>query len=160
MSKAAITVSAAPDVWQAADWQRLWLSLWTQKRSWRSLALVPAGPGATPQTFLQIAVALARTGTIHTKIPIHVADATQVQLGQLEPFSAELTSHIGDEEMMVIALSPLDENVTALPLAKQADCALLCVVLGEMSGADARKTVSQIGASHFIGSAVFRLPSR
>jgi len=50
--------------------------------------------------------------------------------------------------------------VTSVSLAKSADAALLCVVLGEMSTTDAKKTVEQIGAAHFIGSAVFRLPKK
>lgn len=160
MSNVAITVSAAPNVWQAADWQRLWLAIWSQKRRWRSLAILPAGPGASPETILQIAVALARTGTVHTGLAIHVADATRVTLAQLEPFAEGLSWHMRDNEMMILALSSLTDNVTSLSLAKQSDCALLCVVLGEMSGGEARKTVAQIGVPHFIGSAVFRLPAR
>lgn len=160
MSNVAITSFAAPDVWQAADWQRLWLATWTKKKRWRSLALVPAGPGVPPETVVQIAVALARTGMVHTGAPIHVADATRVTLPQLEPFSEALATQMRDHDMMVLALSPLSENVTSLSLAKAADCALLCVVLGQMSSAEAKKTVTQIGAPHFIGSAAFRLPPR
>jgi hypothetical protein len=161
MSNVAITVSAAPDLWQAADWQRLWLATRTEnKRRWRSLALVPAGPGASPETLLQIAVTLAHTGMVHVGLPIHVADATRVTLPELVPFSEGLAAHMRDTEMMVLALSALSENVTSLALAKAADCALLCVVQGEMSTADARKTVAQIGAAHFIGSAIFRVASK
>jgi hypothetical protein len=156
MSNGAITVSSSSEVWQAPEWQRLWLSTRTKKKSWRSIALVPAGPGTSPETFVQIALSLARTGMVHVGTPIHVADATRITLGQLEPFSEGLASHVRDAEMMVLALSALSDNVTSLPLAKAADCALLCVVLGEMSASDAKATIAQIGASHFIGSAVFR----
>jgi len=160
MSNVAITTSAAPDLWQMADWQRLWLSTRTEKRRWRSMALVPAGPGVTPETMLQIAVTLAHTGMVHLGAPIHVADATRITLSQLVPFSEELAWHMRETEMMLLALSALSENVTSISLAKTADCALLCVVLGQMSTADAKKTVAQVGASHFIGSAVFRLPPK
>ncbi len=160
MSNVAITTSAAPDLWQTADWQRLWLSTRTEKKRWRSLALVPAGPGASPETMLQIAVTLAHTGMVHLGAPIHVADATRITLAQLVPFSEELTLHMRDTEMMLLALSALTENVTSISLAKAADAALLCVVLGDMSTSDAKKTVAQIGANHFIGSAVFRLPPK
>ncbi len=157
MSNVAITVSAAPDLWRASDWQRLWLSTRSHKRRWRSLALVPAGPGASPETLLQIATTLAHTGMVHVGQPIHVADATRVSLAQLVPFSEGLAWHMQEAEMMVLALSALTDNVTSLSLAKAADCALLCVVLGEMSAADAKKTVAEVGASHFIGSAIFRV---
>jgi hypothetical protein len=61
---------------------------------------------------------------------------------------------------MVVALCSLRENQTSLALAKAADCALLCVLLGEMSSPDARSTVSQVGPAHFIGSAVFHLSAK
>lgn len=109
---------------------------------------------------MQIAFALARTGMVHVGAPIHVADATRVSLAQLEPFREGLEWHMRDGEIMILALSALSENVTSLPLAKTADKALLCVVLGEMATADAKKTVAQIGAGHFIGSGIFRQPPR
>lgn len=158
MSNVAITVSAAPDHWQAPDWQRLWLATRTERRPWRSLALVPAGPGASPEMMMQIAVNLAQTGMVHVGSPIHVADATRVTLPQLVPFSEGIAWHMRESEMMVLALSALSENVTSLPLAKAADAALLCVVMGAMSAADAKKTVTEIGPAHFIGSALFRAP--
>ena len=159
MSNLAITVSEAPELWQEPDWQRLWLATRTEKKKrWRSLALIPAGPGVSPETMLRIAVTLAHTGMVHVGSPIHVADATRVTLADLVPFSEGLAYHMRDSEMMVLALSALTENVTSLSLAKAADCALLCVVLGQMSTGDARKTVAQVGPSHFIGSAVFQAP--
>jgi len=160
MSNVAITVAEAPDLWRVTDWQRLWLATRNEKRRWRSMALVPAGPGVSPETMMQIAVALAHTGMVHVGMPIHVADATRVTLADLVPFSEGLAYHMRETEMMVLALSALTENVTSLPLAKAADCALLCVVPGEMSTADAKKTVAQVGPAHFVGSAVFRLPSK
>jgi hypothetical protein len=160
MSNAAITVSVSPDVWQATDWQRLWRSISGTERSWRSLAVVPGSPAASPDTCLQIAVALAQTGTAHLKTAIHVANATQLEPAQIAQFSGDLRQHMGQTERMVVALSALRVNKSSLPLAKAADCALLCVLLGEMSSPHARSTVAQIGASHFIGSAVFHLPPK
>ena len=157
MNSAAITVAKMPDVWREADWQRLWLSIWSKKRQWSSLALIPAGPGTAPEVLVRIAVALARTGTLHVKTPIHVADATRITLAELEPFSEEVAWYTGNKEMTILALPALNENVTALPLAKGADCSLLCVALGDMKVADAKQTVAQIGVSNFIGSAIFRL---
>lgn len=157
MSNVAISVAAAPDLWRAEDWQRLWLSTRANKKGWRSLALVPAGPGVSPELLLQIATTLAHTGMVHVGQPIHVADATRVSLADLVPFSEGLAWHMRDTEMMLLALSALNENVTSLPLAKAADCALLCVVPGAMTMADAKKTVAEVGAGHFIGSAIFRL---
>jgi hypothetical protein len=160
MSNVAITVSGAPDHWRVEDWQRLWLAARSDTRRWRSLALVPAGPGVSPEILLQIAVTLAHTGMVHVGLPIHVADATRVTLADLVPFSESLAENMRESEMMVLALSALTDNVTSLSLARSADAALLCVVQNEMSVSDAKRTVAQVGANHFIGSAVFKLPPK
>ena len=144
--------------WQAADWQQLWLSIWAKKRPWRSLAIVPAGPGASSATIMQIAISMANAGNLYVKKPIHVADAAGiVQTRQIAPFSAELARYIDEPALVLLALPPLQESATALTLARAADCALLCVVQGAMVRSAAKKTVGQIGQAHFIGSAMFHL---
>jgi hypothetical protein len=160
MSNAAITISVGPEVWHATDWQRLWRSISSTQRRWHSLALVPGGPGASPEVCLQVAVALAQTGMTHLRTAIHVADATRIAPAELAQFSTDLRQHVRQAEKMIVALSALSENSSSLGLAKAADSALLCVLLGAMSSPDARDTVSQIGAGHFIGSAVFHLPPK
>lgn len=141
--------------WSGAEWQRLWLSTRTNRREWRSLAVVPAAPGASPQTILQITTSLARTGMVHLGTPIHVADATGITLAQLEPFTEVLNAYVQQGDIVLVALNPLADAVTALPLIKATDAALLCVVRGAMSLAQSKETVTQVGASHFIGSAMF-----
>jgi hypothetical protein len=144
--------------WQAADWHRLWLSIWAKKRHWRSLALVPAGPGLAPDKLRQIAITLANSGSVYAKKPIHVADATGILTQQQrESFSTDLAHYVGHSELVVIVLPALADSALSLDLAKAADCALLCVVRGEMASADAKKTIAKIGAPHFIGSALFQL---
>lgn len=145
--------------WRNADWQRLWLASQLPGRPWRSLALVPAGPGTVRELTLQVAVGLAHTGMTHLSIPIHVADATRVTLQQLVPFLDEVRAYTEDAGMILVALPPVDESVTSVSLAQAADCALLCVQLGHMSTSDAKKTVERIGHQRFIGSAVFRAKS-
>lgn len=142
--------------WQAADWQRLWLSIWAKKRPWRSLAIVPAGPGSPPETIVQIAVAMANAGNLYVKTPIHVADASGiVHPTQVVSFSDQLSRHLAEPALVLVALPAISESATALRLAKSADCALLCVLRGEMGRRDAKKTVAQIGQAHFLGSALF-----
>lgn len=145
--------------WKNPDWQQLWLASQANGRDWRSLALVPAGPGATPEQILQIAVTLAHTGMTHLGMPIHVADATRISLPQLVQFSEELSQYTQPSGMVLVALSALSDNVTSITLAKAADCALLCVLLDKMSIKEGKKTIERIGAKRFIGSAVFRAPA-
>jgi len=163
MNELQVTTSAAlahatTSAWRRADWQRLWLAMQAQKRAWRTLALVPAGAGATPGLMQHVATTLAHTGMAHLGAPIHVADATEIQLEQLVQFTDELQRYTEGAGQILVALPALNESVTALSLAQSSDCALLCVVLDRMAVAQARETVSRIGAKRFIGSAVFRAP--
>jgi hypothetical protein len=145
--------------WRSPDWQRLWLACQVQRRTWRSMAIVPAGPGASPDAIVDLAMTLAHTGMLHLGQPIHVADATRITLPQLVQFSEEIEHYTAGTGMIILALAALSENVTSLSLAQSADCALLCVLLEQMATADAKKTIESIGQKRFIGSAVFK-PSR
>ena len=150
----ALEVRRAPqEAWRDADWQKLWLLL--KARSWTSLAIVPGGTGAPPEFTLTIAVTLARIGVLHLGTPIHVADGTNVPLGRLEQFLEEVHRLNRDGDLVLIALPSLDESPTAAALAQKANLSLLCILLGVMSSADAKRTIDRIGRSSFLGSAVF-----
>jgi hypothetical protein len=148
--------SAAIAPWQDQDWQKLWLATQEQERPWRSLALIPAGPGFSNEVMLQIAVTLAHTGMMHLGGAIHVADGTRVRLADMIDFAEEIERCTQNNDMVVIALAAMNDNVTSVSIAQAADCALLCVLRGEMRTAHARKTIQEIGSDHFLGSAMFR----
>jgi hypothetical protein len=141
------------EAWRNQEWQKLWLAI--QARSWRSLAVVPAGPGAPADFTVTVATTLARTGMTHLSTPIHVADATRLPLAHLVSFAEELQRYSKEGEIVLVALAAAKENPISISLAQSADAALLCVLMEEMSSADAKRTVSRIGAARFIGSAVF-----
>lgn len=162
VTKSGAIVRSSPDAepWRRPDWQSLWLA--SQARPWKSLALIPAGPGAPPEMLVQVAVTLARTGMVHLGAPIHVADATRITLAQLAAFTAELEHYAQQNAMILIALPAFSENVTSFSLAQSADLSLLLVLLQHMAVAEAKKTVDRVGAQRFIGSVVLRpgdLPS-
>jgi hypothetical protein len=140
-------------IWRDPDWQKLWLSL--LKRSWSSLALVPASVGAPADFTLSVAINLARIGLLHLGIPIQVADGTQIPLVHLAQFQAEVARLKGDKELVLLALAPVNENPITVPLAQAADAAVLCIVLEAMSYSQSKKTIERIGAQRFLGSAVF-----
>jgi hypothetical protein len=140
--------------WRDPDWQRLWLAV--ESRPWRSLALVPAGQGASPNFTLVIAVALSRTGMVHLGSPIQVADATRVQLNQLTPFLEELRRCTSTGERLIVALPSTEASPVTGSIAHSVDAALLCVMLDRMTSAQAQNTVKLVGASRFLGSAIFR----
>jgi hypothetical protein len=142
-------------LWHDPDWQKLWLSV--MKRPWSSLALVPASAGAPADFMLSVAINLARIGLLHLGIPIQVADGTQIPLSRLAQFQAEVARLKNDKELLLIALAPVNDNPITVPLAQDADAAVLCIVLDSMSFSQAKKTIDRVGAPRFIGSAVFHL---
>lgn len=158
MDNLAITYTSADDHWRAPDWQQLWLAVRADPaRRWRSLAVVPAGPGMPVDMVKWIAVNLAHTGMVHVRAPIHVADATALSLDQVAPFSKAVFEHAQRNELVIVALSSLADNVVTKAMAKLVDAALLAVLMGGMRPNDARKTVGEIGSSRFLGSAAFRI---
>jgi hypothetical protein len=138
--------------WQDAEWQRLWLAI--EARPWRTLALIPAGEGASPDFALFVAMTLSRTGMVHLGSPVQVADATQVQLNQLSGFLGEVQRTTNDGARLLIALPPAGSAITGA-IAQAADAAVLCVLLERMSTTEAKRTVKLVGASRFVGAAIF-----
>jgi hypothetical protein len=142
--------------WHEPDWQRLWLAAHIKERAWRSLALVPGSAGMPSRFIEKAAIIFSQTGMSHLGQTIHVADATRVQLADLNEFYAEVNHCTSNGvDRVVIALASLSENVTSVSIAQQADCALLCLLRGVTALKDARRTVRDVGAKCFIGSIVF-----
>jgi hypothetical protein len=146
--------AARVEAWRNQDWQKLWLAV--QGRTWRSLAIVPAGPGAPKEFTVNVATTLARTGMTHLGTPIHVADATRLPLAYLVSFAEELQRFSQEGDLVLVALAAASDNPITVSLAQKTDAALLCVMMEEMTSSDAKKTVNRIGPQRFIGSAMFR----
>ena len=139
--------------WRSPDFQRFWLSIRT--RQWRTLALVPASQGQPPEFTLQIAMALARTGMTHLGAQVHVADATTLTMAAANQFSAQVRASTESGPVLIALAARAASPVTTL-IAQDADCAVLCVKLGEMKMSEARQTIAEIGQTQFIGSLAVR----
>jgi hypothetical protein len=126
-----------------------------QNRKWRSLAIVPAGDGGPADFPLRIAVTLARTGMIHLGTPIQVADASSVPLAALAAFMEEVRRCVEGGDRILVALGPISNSPISVSIAQATDLVLLCVLLERMATSQAKKTVGEIGQSHFVGSAIF-----
>jgi len=147
-------VKSRLEPWRDPDWQRLWLAV--EPRPWRSLGLVPAGAGAALDFTMLVAITLSRTGMVHLGSPIQIADATQIPLSQLSPFLKEVNRCTSDGDRILIALPPTGESPITASIAQSIDAVVLCVMLERMSNTQAKQTIKAIGASRFIGSAIFR----
>jgi len=158
-SQALVQLQQKP--WNNQEWQRLWLAV--ESRPWRSLALIPAGQGASADFILIVAMTLSQTAMVHLGKPIQVADGTQVPLNLLTAFSQEVKHCTSTGERLFVALPPIGGNAITTSIAQATDAAVLCILSGKMSSGDAKNTVKLIGAQRFLGSAIFHphsLPSR
>lgn len=140
--------------WADPDWQRLWLTL--DAMPWRTLALIPAGDGAPLDFTVLLAVTLSRTGMTHVGGPIMVADGTQVPLRQLNGFLADVRACSDAGERVIVALSSATTDPSITTIAKSVDRVVLCVLLGRMLSADAKRTIQAVGPSKFAGSVIIR----
>ncbi|HYQ44926.1 MAG TPA: hypothetical protein VER11_23230 [Polyangiaceae bacterium] len=145
--------AALVEPWQDAEWQRLWLAI--QSRPWRTLALIPAGEGASLDFTPRVAMLLSRTGMVHLGKPIQVADATHVPLNQLTAFFNEVARSTGQGERLLVALPPAGKNAITVEIAQASDAVVLCIMNQRMTGSEAKRTVKLIGAARFVGSAIF-----
>ncbi len=144
---------APEEPWQNSEWQRLWLAV--ESRPWRSLAFIPAGNGASLDFTLIVAMTLSRTGMVHLGTPIQVADATHVPLSQLTAFSNEVKRCTANGQRLLVALPPAGGNAVTATIAQSMDAAVLCVLANKMTAGDSKRTLRLIGASRFLGSAIF-----
>jgi len=131
--------------------QHLWLAL--RRRTWRSLAIVAAGPGMPT---LEVANNLAKICWLYTGQPSGVVDLRDVSMRLLEHQLSALTAHAAEEERVFLALRAIDENATAIPIAMSADAAVLCVELGKTEIKTAKKTIAAIGQDRFLGTIVVK----
>lgn len=127
--------------------QHLWLGL--EKRPWRSLALVSASPGVPT---LAAANSLAKIAWWYTGAPTCVFDMRDLSLRLLEHQLRDMASQLNGGERIFIALRSTSENPTAIPLAKAADAAVLCVELGKTDMKTAERTLEAVGRERFLGT--------
>ena len=135
------------------EWERLWFAI--RRKDWRTLALVPAGPGVPSGFTLDVAMHLVRVGEQELGMPIVVVDASQVSLMHMSELTNELASVVRMGGIALLALAPIQENPTTLPLAQSADKALLCAPLNRVKLGDTKRTIDQIGPKAFVGSVAF-----
>jgi hypothetical protein len=139
----------------AIEWQKLWLA--TQRRPWRSLAVVPVG-GSIPTA--RVARALADVGSGHLGEGVSVTDATRVTLASLQASMEPWTTLRSGVDRVLIALGPLEEHPASLAIAQAADAAILCLTLNESAISEATRAIEEVGRERFLGSVILRSTGR
>jgi hypothetical protein len=132
-------------------WQRLWLS--TQRREWRSLAIIPVGGRIATQP---VARALVSIGSSHLGASIRLDDATSITIAGLGACLRGLTRPRESAKRVIVALGSVLENPASLAVAQAADAAILCLVLGDSAISAAERTIEEVGRARFVGSLILR----
>jgi hypothetical protein len=134
--------------------QLLWLA--TQRRPWRSLAVVAASEGVPT---IEIANMFAKLAWWYRGQPSSVADFRDLSL-RLVDYQLRDVAHQLDRDpvTIVIALRSVFENPTVVPVATAVDAAILCVHVDVTKISSARQTVDAIGRDKFLGTMVIRDP--
>jgi hypothetical protein len=139
--------------WDRTDWQRMWLR--TQVRDWRTLALVP---GDDQTSTFDVANLIARLAFEHGE-SIHVADTRELRLKHVAAYLEGTRWDATQGDRIIFATRSASSNLATVPIARAADCAILCVCLGSTSLDAVRGTIEQIGRKHFLGSLLVRAPT-
>jgi hypothetical protein len=144
------TNDALAQPWKHIAWQKLWLA--TQRKDWRTLALVPGSKHGPVDYVKGVANILARTGMIHRGAPVRVTDGTGLALHDLINFMEQVQRCVSYGDRVILALDAISENPASVPVAEASDGVVLCVALGETDMSAAQKTIDEIGRARFLGS--------
>jgi hypothetical protein len=143
--------SNAASVWDDVRLQRLWLS--TQRREWRSLAII----GATKEVdTLWVAEMIAKLAWSYRGAPSCVFDLRDLSLRLVAHHEQDVATQVREGQTVTIALRSIFENPTAVPMARSADAVLLCLRLGVTDLKAAEQTIAEVGRDRLIGAIVVR----
>jgi hypothetical protein len=140
-----------PLLWDDVRLQRLWLA--TQRRQWRSLAVLAASPGVET---LHIAELLAHVAWAYRGQPSCVFDLRDLGLRLADYQMREVEAQVDAGTRVLIALRSTTENPTAVPIARQADAVVLCIGMGETRFKAAERSITEVGRDRVLGSIIVK----
>jgi hypothetical protein len=144
----------APDVPNIGDdvrLQKLWLA--TQRREWRSLAVLGASSSIDTLGFAEL---LAKLSWWYRGQVSCVIDLRDLSLRLVDYHKQEVKSQIDAGACVVIALRSTFENPTAVPMARSADAVVLCIDLGNAAIKAAEQTLVEVGRERVLGAIVLK----
>jgi hypothetical protein len=146
-----VAAPATPNVWEDARLQKLWLA--TQRREWRSLAVIGAGEGVET---LKVSEMLAQIAWAYRGQPSCVFDLRDLSLRLADYQMREVQTQVEAGVRALLALRSTSENPTAIPLARLADGVVLCIDLAKTRFEEAERTIGEIGRDRVLGAIVVR----
>ncbi len=154
-SQALALPAEQPKYWEDVRLQKLWLA--TQRRDWRSLAVVAASEAVET---LPIAEMLAQIAWCYRGQPSCVFDLRDLSLRLAEYQVREAHAQVEAGTRVLVALRSMAENPTACVVAREMDAAVLCIRLGETRFKAAEQAIDEIGRDRVLGSILVRGTAR
>ena len=99
-----------------------------------------------------VASALADVGKLHRGRPVNLINAESVELVEASGLIEAMHAQTARGDQVIVCVGSLFDNQAAIPVARAADAALLCVSLGDSDFSSARKTLNLIGPERFVGA--------
>jgi hypothetical protein len=145
------SASDLPDTWDDIRLQKLWLA--TQRRTWRSLAVIGAGKSIDT---LPIAELLARLAWRYRGEPSAVFDLRDLSMRLLDYHVREVRLQADAGVRVIISLRSIFDNPTASAIAREANAVVVCVGLGETGFKEAEQTIKELGKEQVLGALILR----
>ncbi|MBF5042600.1 hypothetical protein FGE12_09325 [Aggregicoccus sp. 17bor-14] len=140
----AAAVKANPRL--SPELQQLWFTL--LREPWSTLVVMPSHPGGSS---IELTRALAEVARMHRGSPPMVIDARGAELGRAPHFIIDMSTHVDNGGMVLVAADAVVENQVGIPLALAANAVLLTVTLGQADVASAERTLELLGRQRILG---------
>jgi hypothetical protein len=132
--------------WNRADLQRIWLG--TQRRTWRTLAIVPVGEGTSSYHLAWLITTLG----IHNGESVCLADVRDIHLDRARAILESASELANRGNRVIFATRSITENLATIPVARAAEGVILCVSMGSTLLDRVQETIDQIGKERLLGS--------
>jgi hypothetical protein len=133
--------------------QKLWLA--TQRRDWRSLAVLATSPSIDT---MELAELLAKLAWWYRGQPSCIFDFRDLSMRLVEYHQRDVRAQVETGVCVFIALRSTFENPSAIPMARSADAVVLGVELGRSNMKVAERTIAEVGRERILGAIVVRPP--
>jgi hypothetical protein len=122
-----------------------------QRRAWSSLAVVAVSRAVDT---LEIAELIAKLVWWYHGQASCVFDLRDLSFRLVEYHRREVHTQAAAGARVVMALRPMGDNPTTVPMAQSADAVILCVDLGKAHLKDAAQTLTAVGRDRILGAIV------
>lgn len=133
------------------EWPQIWFSL--AEHQWQSLVLVPSVASVSAATSAR---ALGAVGNTYEERSVLVIEAEEIAPSSAREVIRRLKERNSAGERTIVVVSSPMLDVSAIPIARAVDAAVLVVPLGAAVLRDARRVMGLIGRDRFIGAIATR----